>query len=599
MLDFSKVYLLLITSIISFIWTLRLSLINTNKKLDKKQKKLYTTYYLHSASFILWSLSNAYFQSPLLIYFDEQVAIYMAQLANMACSFGIFFAFYLSYLFLPHKDRFIKLAFHYYLVQGLLLVLVQVLNVIPGLTVLNVEIKGISEFTLINGPITPFYFGLGVIFIFWTLVNFIKSFNTSIKINQERIRYMILGISFTLVSILIFDIIIPAYNNDYSLVWLPPVFSVIEIILFGYALMAIHFYSMRLLIHKVLVYGVTFFSYLFLLFHIDKYFHIQDSTTILPIILFLILSIIVSINYVVKFWSYLLNIIFHYKGEALKDNIQFSVSNGSEEKPNQVSTSMDDKIKRYKDKFVALAGNLAHEVRNSLNVIAAVNQKSKDDISKYPHQTTQLQQSLLANSQKIDRVIESCSNITKLLLQNLKNEKIDASNFELLSITSEVKDALAEYPFQDHQQEKVSLSIINDFYFLGSKPLFRNVIHNLLNNALYYFKQKPSATVSIRIDSTPEANILYFKDTGVGIPPEKIPTLFHDFMTSNKKGGTGLGLSFCARVIESFQAYYMPIGTQRIHPISTHISINRKKGDSPKRNPYTSCKQSNHLYTRR
>jgi len=161
---------------------------------------------------------------------------------------------------------------------------------------------------------------------------------------------------------------------------------------------------------------------------------------------------------------------------------------------------------------------------------------------------------LLDNSQKIDRAIESCSSVTKLLLQNLKNEKIDTSNFELLAMASEIKDALAEYPFQDRQEEKVSLSIIKDFYFLGSKPLFRNVLYNLLSNAIYYFKEKPTAAITITVDSTQEGNALYVKDTGVGIPADKVPLLFHDFMTSNKKGGTGLGLSFCARVVESFQA---------------------------------------------
>ncbi len=45
---------------------------------------------------------------------------------------------------------------------------------------------------------------------------------------------------------------------------------------------------------------------------------------------------------------------------------------------------------------------------------------------------------------------------------------------------------------------------------------------------------------------------LYFKDNGVGISADKLKLIFDDVFSSNKKGGTGLGLSFCKRVMLSF-----------------------------------------------
>jgi two-component system CAI-1 autoinducer sensor kinase/phosphatase CqsS len=44
-------------------------------------------------------------------------------------------------------------------------------------------------------------------------------------------------------------------------------------------------------------------------------------------------------------------------------------------------------------------------------------------------------------------------------------------------------------------------------------------------------------------------NTLYFKDNGLGIPKDKLSSIFDNFMTHGKKEGTGLGLAFCKRVM--------------------------------------------------
>ena len=96
------------------------------------------------------------------------------------------------------------------------------------------------------------------------------------------------------------------------------------------------------------------------------------------------------------------------------------------------------------------------------------------------------------------------------------------------------------------------LDIKNDFNFFGSDTLLFYTLFNLLKNSLYYLNSYPQSTITITIFSTKKENILSFKDIGPGIEPDKLELLFQDFMTSNKKEGTGLGLSFCRKVMESF-----------------------------------------------
>jgi signal transduction histidine kinase len=76
---------------------------------------------------------------------------------------------------------------------------------------------------------------------------------------------------------------------------------------------------------------------------------------------------------------------------------------------------------------------------------------------------------------------------------------------------------------------------------------------NLINNAIK-FTEKGKIAISLKhFDS---ARILItVKDTGTGIPPDKLEMIFHEFTqidssTTRKVGGTGLGLPISRRLVE-------------------------------------------------
>jgi two-component system, CAI-1 autoinducer sensor kinase/phosphatase CqsS len=91
----------------------------------------------------------------------------------------------------------------------------------------------------------------------------------------------------------------------------------------------------------------------------------------------------------------------------------------------------------------------------------------------------------------------------------------------------------------------VNADLENDFVFKGDETMAIFVLINLLKNSLYY-----KAKINIWLDA--DKKCLYFKDDGVGIPADKLEFIFDDFFTSDKKGGTGLGLPFCKRVMLAF-----------------------------------------------
>ena len=183
----------------------------------------------------------------------------------------------------------------------------------------------------------------------------------------------------------------------------------------------------------------------------------------------------------------------------------------------------------------SLSASIAHESRNSLGGISQICELIKDNLSELNEFFDLIQITASRGLQ-----------VNEMILQNVKEGEIDKSNFVNLSISTIVKLAINEFVFEDEEQkELVGVDLENDFIFKGDQTLMIFVLFNLLKNSLYY-----KAKINIWLDS--DKKCLYFKDDGVGIPADKLPYIFDSFFTSNKKGGTGLGLPFCKRVMQAF-----------------------------------------------
>jgi two-component system, NarL family, sensor histidine kinase BarA len=94
---------------------------------------------------------------------------------------------------------------------------------------------------------------------------------------------------------------------------------------------------------------------------------------------------------------------------------------------------------------------------------------------------------------------------------------------------------------------------------LGDPTRLNQIVTNLVNNALKFTE---SGGVTIRVDARPcpvkgSVSIsIDVEDSGIGIPEDKIGTVFEAFSqadqsTTRKYGGTGLGLSICSRLADA------------------------------------------------
>ncbi len=138
----------------------------------------------------------------------------------------------------------------------------------------------------------------------------------------------------------------------------------------------------------------------------------------------------------------------------------------------------------------------------------------------------------------------------RILLNARYQDPVSAQKTRIYAGES-IRRALHEYELLSAEQASLfHIDIDPDFEFDGDSLLFENVIHNLTANAMRAIHAKGSGSVRITVDIDGDMGRIVYYDTGHGIAPELLDSIFVPGTTYS--GGTGFGLAFCRAVIESF-----------------------------------------------
>ena len=139
--------------------------------------------------------------------------------------------------------------------------------------------------------------------------------------------------------------------------------------------------------------------------------------------------------------------------------------------------------------------------------------------------------------------------VIDITLHEVSNHELNPEKFEYLSAVTVTAKALDEYGFDTPDERKrVHIQTRTDFVFKVDETAYIYIIFNIIKNALYYFKQYPNAEITITVSR----QIITITDTGPGIPAPIFSRLFREFTTAGKSNGTGLGLAYCQRTMQTF-----------------------------------------------
>ncbi|MCC8967293.1 PAS domain S-box protein [Bradyrhizobium sp. Pear76] len=132
-----------------------------------------------------------------------------------------------------------------------------------------------------------------------------------------------------------------------------------------------------------------------------------------------------------------------------------------------------------------------------------------------------------------------------------------STEFSLTSLIDGSISVLRDAASKKHLELTVETDRRIPPYVCGDESRLRQVLLNLLNNAIKFTPSGHVALTVEHIESRSDGERLRFtvSDTGIGIPGDKLHRLFQRFSqvdgsTSREFGGTGLGLAICKRLIE-------------------------------------------------
>lgn len=235
---------------------------------------------------------------------------------------------------------------------------------------------------------------------------------------------------------------------------------------------------------------------------------------------------------------------------------------------------------RAKSEFLA---NMSHEIRTPLNGIMGMidlaeqtelNHEQRD----YLHTAKICASSLL-------QVINDILDFSKMEAGKLILEEI---NFDIKTLIEETVKFHTSYAIRKGLELDYSFSSSIPQYIKGDPYRLRQVLNNLINNAIK-FTDRGEVLVSIKnIACEGEDIILKFtvKDTGIGISNEELKRLFKKFSQvdgsiTRKYGGTGLGLVITKQLIE-LMGGSIRVESERNRGSSFYFQLRLKLGERPK-----------------
>jgi signal transduction histidine kinase len=344
--------------------------------------------------------------------------------------------------------------------------------------------------------------------------NLTRSYLQVSGIEKKQLAFVITGTSISAFFGVVFDIVFPLFGNiEYF--WLGAFLTTIMIVLIAYAIIKHHFLNIKIIVTELLV-GILA---LILLLNVFTFTDVRDL--FYKLVLFSVTSFI----------GYLL----------IKSILKEIEQREKLEVLNKRLLELD-KIRKV---FLSFA---SHQVRAPMTVVKGLASMISDGSFGLP--TDGIKDTAKKIQDSAERLISLVSDI--LDLRRIEEGKMEY-NFEKVEINKLISEVVEEFKMlaKNKNLKLLFKPLEEKAYIQADLPKFRQVIQNLIDNAIKYTEK---GWVKVEIEKYIDGVLFSISDSGRGISPELLPNLFTPFSRDSKiktAGGTGLGLYISKKIINA------------------------------------------------
>ncbi len=211
------------------------------------------------------------------------------------------------------------------------------------------------------------------------------------------------------------------------------------------------------------------------------------------------------------------------------------------------------------------SANVSHELKTPLHAIMGNAELFANGMVK-PEDTIDFGLRIQNEAKRLVQLIEDIINLSQLDEgKNLSDDTVELDEVvkqEVNALTDKASEAGIHVTLET---EPVSVK--------GSERLYREIIFNLMDNAIRY--NRKDGTIHVEVSALDTEAVLKVSDTGIGIPEEAQSRVFERFYRVDKShsketGGTGLGLSIVKHAVQDMHG---SISLHSIFQKGTEIEI--------------------------
>jgi signal transduction histidine kinase/CheY-like chemotaxis protein len=200
-----------------------------------------------------------------------------------------------------------------------------------------------------------------------------------------------------------------------------------------------------------------------------------------------------------------------------------------------------------KARFLA---TMSHELRTPLNAVLGYAGLLRDGVyGEVSEQQERAVQSIVRRAKDLQLLIDDVLDLAKI---ESGRAELRVDEFDPSAVLAEVKDAIGSFARDKNLSVTVRTRIKRRVRLDRSK--YKQIVLNLASNAVKFTPEGGEIELSVEEDGK-DAMVTLVRDTGIGIAPEHLKTIFDDFQqvesgTTRRFQGIGLGLAIVKRTIE-------------------------------------------------
>jgi heavy metal sensor kinase len=209
----------------------------------------------------------------------------------------------------------------------------------------------------------------------------------------------------------------------------------------------------------------------------------------------------------------------------------------------RLSTALNRMIARLEDAFRQanrFSADASHELRTPLTILQ-LELEAIAQTHRLPGDILDHIGSAIEETSRLSRIVENLLTISRLDAGEARMEVTQVDLGKLAAETVEQMKLLA-----DEKSLSMTCDVSPDVYVGGDRSRLKQVIVNLIDNAIKYTPE--GGDIKLKVRSDQDNAEVEISDTGAGIPPEAMPHIFERFYRADKarsreSGGAGLGLA--------------------------------------------------------